>query len=292
MGLFDYEQEYFEDEGLKNAELVNRESLERLHEKNRANEALHKIFYLGVALVLFGIAALICFSVFFNLKTIEVSGNERYTDEEIIRASGLSLGSNLILLNSKTAANSISDAFPYINGVTVTRDWPTGIRIAITEDDAMWYSNIWGEWFILSGELRAMERLQTVDPAEMEARNLKRIKLPEIDRIVTGETVVMNKSTALDYTLDFLKDLRSQDLFTSLEYIDCSDRYHIAIYYNQSRFQIILGESKNIEAKLKLVNTIMESGATTILPTDIISFDAEYISPVIFRKQNDIFVYE
>lgn len=55
--------------------------------------------------------------LFFKVDTISVSGNDRYSRETILAASGVSEGDNLFLLNKYDAAAKITEALPYVESV-------------------------------------------------------------------------------------------------------------------------------------------------------------------------------
>ena len=197
---------------------------------------------------------------------------------------------NLLFLNTSAIRNRILDAFPYIQNVSVQRNLPDKITVIIEEDTAMWYSKIWGDWFVLSGELKVMEKLDSIDKAGSGVSELKWVKFPEVDYAVAGEKIVFSKETAFDYTVSFLEELKKTSIFGSVEFIDCSDRYHMALYMNEGRYRLIVGDSSNLEAKLRLIERIIETDKEISI-TSIYSFNAEYISPVIVSKGDETYTY-
>ena len=71
--------------------------------------------------------------LFFKVDTISVSGNDRYSRETILAASGVSEGDNLFLLNKYDAAAKITEALPYVESVRLSRKLPGTLRIDIVE---------------------------------------------------------------------------------------------------------------------------------------------------------------
>ena len=67
------------------------------------------------------------------MDTISVSGNDRYSRETILAASGVSEGDNLFLLNKYDAAARITEALPYVESVRLSRKLPGTLRIDIVE---------------------------------------------------------------------------------------------------------------------------------------------------------------
>ena len=76
-------------------------------------------------------------TVFFQVETVAVSGNNRYTEEKVVQASGIQMGDNLFHMNKNQVARQIRQQLPYIGEVTIRRSWPSTIVITVTEWDAV-----------------------------------------------------------------------------------------------------------------------------------------------------------
>ncbi|OUQ81120.1 FtsQ-type POTRA domain-containing protein [Flavonifractor sp. An100] len=76
-------------------------------------------------------------TVFFQVETIVVSGNSRYTQEQVIEASGIQIGDNLYRMNKFQVAQDIREKLPYIGEVSIRRGLPSTILISITEWEAV-----------------------------------------------------------------------------------------------------------------------------------------------------------
>ena len=59
-------------------------------------------------------AVVAALTVFFKVQSITVSGNARYTSEEVVAASGIEIEDNLFLLNKYSAAQAIFEKLPYV----------------------------------------------------------------------------------------------------------------------------------------------------------------------------------
>jgi cell division protein FtsQ len=76
-------------------------------------------------------------TVFFRVEVIAVSGNNRYTQEEIVEASGIQMGDNLYQLNKNKLSHQILQQLPYTKTVVIRRSLPNTITILVTEWDAV-----------------------------------------------------------------------------------------------------------------------------------------------------------
>jgi cell division protein FtsQ len=81
------------------------------------------------------------------VETIQISGQQRYTDEQVQEASGIQIGDNLFLLNKYDAAGKIVEALPYIEDTRINRKLPStlmievkecGTPLAVVQDGSVW----------------------------------------------------------------------------------------------------------------------------------------------------------
>ena len=114
--------------------MSRRSSRSRTHRRNRGRFGpLFKLLcVLAVVVALTGGA-----TVFFRVETVEVTGNQRYTQEEIIAASGIQMGDNLYALNKVSIDRKIRTRLPYVGELSINRALPSTIRIDVTEWEAV-----------------------------------------------------------------------------------------------------------------------------------------------------------
>ena len=83
-----------------------------------------------VAAVVFGVA------IFFKVSHVEVQGNSLYSAEQIVAASGIEVGDNLLTLNKETVAGNIIAQLPYVEKVSIGRSMPDAVILDVTESTA------------------------------------------------------------------------------------------------------------------------------------------------------------
>jgi hypothetical protein len=71
--------------------------------------------------------------VFFRVRTVEVSGASRYTQSELIAASGIQDGDNLFLINKFSVVPSMFKRLPYLDTIMIRRRLPDTMVITVTE---------------------------------------------------------------------------------------------------------------------------------------------------------------
>ncbi|WP_305084099.1 cell division protein FtsQ/DivIB [uncultured Oscillibacter sp.] len=72
-------------------------------------------------------------TLFFRVGSIVVTGQKRYTAEEIQAASGVELGSNMYLLNKFDVVRAITGELPYIEDIRINRKLPDTLLIEVRE---------------------------------------------------------------------------------------------------------------------------------------------------------------
>lgn len=90
-------------------------------------------------LCVLAVAAALTFgaTVFFQVETIAVSGNSRYTQQEIIDAVGIQAGDNLFRMNKFQLIEQAEERLPYLEDVVIRRSLPSTLVITVTEWEAV-----------------------------------------------------------------------------------------------------------------------------------------------------------
>ncbi len=98
------------------------------HHKRR-----YTLYYILLILIVVVTAALLSMTVFFNVKQFSVdTGGSAYTQEQIISASGVSEGDNLIRMNRSKVEKRVLDVCDQLDEVEVSRSLPDTLCISCT----------------------------------------------------------------------------------------------------------------------------------------------------------------
>ena len=102
------------------------------HNRRRRRGSFAPLYkLLCLALIMGAVAA--AMAVFFKAEKIEVSGNSRYTAQQVVDVCGVEQGDNLFFMNKYEVAGRISQALPYVESVSIKRKLPESLRIRVTE---------------------------------------------------------------------------------------------------------------------------------------------------------------
>jgi cell division protein FtsQ len=91
--------------------------------------------WLGVAVavaLVAGAVYLVAFSPALAARTVTISGVHLLSKGDVLAAAQVGLGTPLVRVDTGEVADRVA-GLPPVAGVTVTRDWPGTIRIAVTE---------------------------------------------------------------------------------------------------------------------------------------------------------------
>lgn len=193
-------------------------------------------------------------AVFFKVETIEVTGNSRYTAQEITESGGIRVGDNLFLINKFKASEAITQSLPYISSVRISRKLPDTLCIAVEENGALCAieASSGGHWLISStGKL--VEQTQAGEDAT----------------IITGLTptdpavgqmlqVPEEEAAAKDALLRLLSALESRGALKRCGSIDLQSTGEISVRFD-GRFDVLLEQDADFGYKLDCLLAVVDN---------------------------------
>ena len=99
------------------------------HKHRRGKGRLGKVIQLLFVLALLG-AMTVGATVFFQVEQVVVTGNNRYTQEEIVAATGIQTGDNLFRMNKFAIQDHVLEEMPYLEDILIRRKLPSTITVA------------------------------------------------------------------------------------------------------------------------------------------------------------------
>lgn len=131
----------------------------RQRNRQRQRRGRFGFLYKLLSVLIVFAAVLVGCVVFFRVNRVEVIGNVRYSEAEVIAASGVEIGDNLFLVNRpRTNANLIRE-LPYIQKASMVRRLPDTIELHITESGAAAVVECEGEKWIIDPRGKFLENM-------------------------------------------------------------------------------------------------------------------------------------
>lgn len=207
-------------------EIQSKESLQRFVRNNKKRKRLSRLSYALIFLVLGTIFVIVCLSVFFKIEHIEVVGLTRYSAAEIVNSLDIKLGESLYSVNDSTLAG-LSDDFAYISSARTRRKLPDTLVIEVVEDEAVAWCQLYGEYFVLSGDLRVLDRVS--DPSLLDGQGLFELRLPEINSAIIGRRIEFSSESDDEYVSAYLDAVITSVLYPRVTALDLRDKFDLKL---------------------------------------------------------------
>ena len=175
-----------------------------------------KNFFVYVCLI-FAVCLALLFGPFFRITEISITGNSKLSREEILKASNLIIGSNIIKADVNGASKNIA-LLPFVDTVSVKRESPSKISITIKECTQVAVVKYLGNYVTVSSEGKILEINPKKDGKKLP--ELLNVKLGKTD---VGNQIVFADEKQKDVVKQYLKSLDSTNVLTNIKTIDFSN---------------------------------------------------------------------
>ncbi len=190
-----------------------------------------------------------------------LQGNSRYTEEEIIEASGASYGDNLCLVKKTSVANNLLKKLSYVSGVSVTRRLPGTLVITVTESRAAACVSSGEKWYIIDVNGKLLEESD-------EAQSGTQVKGLTLKDPQVGKPLEVYAAPSEDYDgngqtlqrealIKLLPALDGRELLGNITEIDLSSDSEISLLY-QNRLKVLMLLDGDFDYEAKLLNSVLE----------------------------------
>lgn len=228
---------------------------QRRHAPVRRRRGRFRLLYKFLAVMMVTGAVILACVVFFKINSIEVAGNVRYTQEEVIAASGIRPGDNLMMLSKSRIASAIRNQLPYVEGVSIQRVLPDRVVLRVTERmAAASVSSAEGRWLIT-----AQGKLLEPDTGggQMEISGLTALAPYAGGKIQVAE----EEQSTLSYVLELLHELESRGILEQCSALDCSAATSMTLHYGIYRIKLPRGGDYSYHVSLAL--SALDSGLSS-----------------------------
>ena len=234
----------------------------RRHSKRRGRGSSSFLYKLLSVLVICT-AIIAAMTLFFRVNEIVVSGQKRYTAEEIQNAAGVELGANMYLLNKYEIARNISGALPYIENIRVNRKLPdtllievseSGRPLAVVREDSAW---------LVSANGKIVEELTQRQAGDYGKITGCELLAPEVGAPIALATEYATQQTSL---LALMEALDDAGLTENVDAIRLDDLSCLNMDY-AGRFTVKMAYSADYDFELEklkrtLANELIQSNMT------------------------------
>lgn len=246
-----------------------------------------------VAVVL---ALVLGMSIFFKVENVQVSGTVNYTSWDILQASGIREGENLMTLNRAAAAGKILQKLPYVDSVRIGIQLPDTVNIEIVEEDVYYAIEASdSSWWLMDDSGKILDKTNAALAADytriigvkLESpvpgqQAVAAEKTPETteggeedstdDSQQTQPPVTVYESQRLDAAITVLECLESNGVLGGITQLDVSELGNITMQYGKL-YLVELGDTSHMAKKISAMwDTIRQHGESYQSGTLDVSF--------------------
>lgn len=249
----------------------------RSNKRKRRNRGRFGFLYQFLSLVIILVVVAAGCAVFFRVDQVTAVGGKRYTAEEIVAASGIEKGDNLLLLNRSRVVNQILTGLPYVDEVNPRRVLPDQVILTVTEcTPAAVVKGGEGYW-VVDAKGKLLEQLPSAKQAGVAVVTGITALLPSPG---TKLQVDAEEKTKLQTLTQLLQALSARGMMEKVDSIDLTGTATCVLGYD-GRFTVKLPLSADFPYKMRVLEGIVgplqpnEKGAIDLTREDRFYFDPQ-----------------
>lgn len=202
------------------------------------------------AKMLVAVAVVLLFSlVFFRVKTFTVTGNVRYTADQVAEASGITKGDILMAVNKTRTASRLLVKLPYIEEVRVYKEMPGTVRFEVKECSAvMAAKSEFSTYWLMTEDGKLLEEVDSREDPKLsgipviEGVNLS---LPTLGQQAVFDDVLSGKTA-----MELIGAISDAGLLGSVSELNLEDPSNITLQYGND-LAVWLGDGSDGAYKLQ-----------------------------------------
>lgn len=227
---------------------MSKEVNKYIAEKRRKKKIKNTILIL---IALFCITILFVFkSTFFNIKSVNIEGNSIIKSESLDKEVEYLKGTNILTVNTESIVDALKKN-SYIESVSIKKEFPSKLKINVTEREAKFYFIENDKKYIINYEFVILEEKSSIDDM-----NLVEIKNINGNTTNVGEKAIEDdrKSKILKNIHDILNKNKSEIEFKAIDINDLTD-----IKFYSKDVEVKVGNDEDIKGKLnKAINILKD----------------------------------
>ena len=223
-----------------------------LVERQKKKKRRRMISRIGIA-VLVLLAIVFAPTIFFQVSKINVTGDTRYTSEQLIKSTGVKQGDNMFFLDTTQIAADLKDEYPYLDTVKLRRKLPSTLQIEVSDRTAALSIEQNGKYLILDMSGKVLEKTKSA------AKGTAKVTGVPMKGLHVGDTVDEDKYGKAASVMKLLELTDQYGMKKHIKTIDVEKAYDVRVTYDK-RYTILLGalEESNLEHKIQFLKAILK----------------------------------
>ena len=206
--------------------------------RNRRRQMQASPWFGPMSFALICISVVVAMSIFFRVSRVEVEGNEDYTDQQIVDATGIDTGDNLFFLNRIGAVSRMMARLPYIQEASISRVLPDKVVITVRESSAVATVHSETSSWMIDRDCKMMTAVTESEAAGLIPVSGITAILPNVGDVIQVQEGDEDK---IEYLGEILLEIEVRGLQSKISRVDISDVSNPTLVYDD-RFEVMLGE--------------------------------------------------
>lgn len=208
---------------------------------------------LGIFLLLLLVLAVVLLvnSSIFEISSITIMGNSRFSREELIEKSGVIIGDNIFRLSEGDIKKRLEEN-PYIAVTDIVREFPDKLTIYISEREASVQFEYAGVYCNADYDGVVLAATQTHDPALLLIKGLN------LTGYQLGQRIMVQDEQVFSDYLELIKQLKGYSLIEQIKEVDLSDKQDFTLNM-QNGLTVRLGAPIQLADKLAYYEPALDS---------------------------------
>ena len=241
----------------------------RRHSNRRHRGGSFGFLYKVLSMLVICGAIIAALTLFFRVGTIVVTGQERYTEAEVVAATGVEQDDNLFLLNKYTVANNILAELPYIEEIRINRKLPDTLLIEVKEcGDPLAVIQDGFAWLVSPGG-KIVEQRSASQAGDYPVISGCQLLAPAVGTPMALATEYAAQQQSL---LDLLDALEQAGMMDQVEGIRLDDLSVLVMEYG-GRFTVEMPYGADYPRKLRALQSVIDKLETNQTGTVELTWD-------------------
>lgn len=219
------------------------------NKKRKKTSIIPKITVLFIIIVGIGIFAFV--SPIFNIKKIEVNGNNKIDESTISSLSGVNIGQNIFQISKKQVINNIKEN-PYINNVVVKRNLPGTLELEVKEREIAYQVKVINSYVYIDYQGYILEV-----SSKKEKVPLVEGFTTEQDTLLNGKRLVNNDIKLLRVILRIMETAKTSEIDKLISKISVKDNEYILELSKENKL-VYLGDATDLTNRMTYVKIIVD----------------------------------
>lgn len=237
----------------KNNPKVQTNKSKKISKKEIIRKKVLKV--IGIIVLLIFVTILLFSSSLFNIKTIEVSGNAKLSDEKIISLSSLELYTNIFQFKKNNTIKNIKEN-AYIEDAKITRKYPSTVNIEVEEREARYMLQFADSYVYINNQGYMLE----ISNEKLELPILVGFTT-DLSNIKAGNRINVDDLKKMNTVIKIYDSARLNELNELITKIDISNSKNYSIEMASKGKIIYLGECSNysdLKTRMLYLKSILE----------------------------------